>query len=162
MAIMVWDHSMPVTEARLRNRCLSDAEHLEIEMEIIRRIRARVTEYAVPELRRISLLVIAHLAGVEAGLEVMPEERKRVGHILSNRRKWLNATDWHAMLFYVDLIADAGRFAQERMTMIANLTTVRNRSKIKSVANNSATRKPRRQRRQRRTLRTVPDLRLVV
>jgi hypothetical protein len=142
MTINVWDHSMPSTEPRLRNRCLTDAEHLAIENEIIHRIQKRIGEYATPDLRRVSLLIVAYLAGVEKGLDITPDERKYRNHILSNRRRGMNATDWHAMLFYADLVADAGRFAKERVALIDECTSKRNRAKLGIVPASSGSATP--------------------
>ena len=140
MAFHAWDSDMPVTEARLRNRCLTDEEHMEIEEEIIRRINARLSEYLRPEWLRPALIFVAHFAGVSPTTNILgitPDDIKRRNAIIGKRAGGIDSANWQAHRAYADLVADAGRFAKERIELIEQRTTERNRSRVRIAATSS-------------------------
>jgi hypothetical protein len=141
MSFNAWDGDMPVTEARLRNRCLTDDEHMEIEEEIIRRIRARLCEYLRPEWIRPALIFVAHFAGVAPSTNILgitQADIKRRNEIIGKRAGGIDSGNWQAHMAYADLVADAGRFAKERIELIEQRTTNRNRCRLQVAASSSS------------------------
>lgn len=142
MPFNAWDNTIPVKQARLRNRCLVDEEIAGIEDEIIERIKKRIHEHVPPKFRRAAIVFVAQLAGVDHpkaknALGLTDLDVKTRNLFFNERHAAIDATDWQAHLLYARLVADAGQFAQERIQLIDERTRANARSSMRIATKTS-------------------------